>query len=103
METLLKKDRIEEVNPYLFQKIHSKINYESSYSIPVWSMNILKLSIFALVLLMGFNIHSTINSKSDSNQISESNSYTEFIEDYHFEALSSLYPVELLSEKVEDE
>ncbi|MDD2191820.1 MAG: hypothetical protein PHO12_04700 [Bacteroidales bacterium] len=100
METLLKKDRIQEVNPYLFQKIQTKINNQHSISfVPSWGLNALRLSIITLALLMGFNIYSTYSSSSDVSPIAETNSYKQFVEDYHFEALSSLYPVELLSEE----
>ena len=100
METLLKKDRIQEVNPYLFQKIQTKINNQHTISfIPSWGLNALRLSIITLALLMGFNIYSTYNSKSDISQVAENNSYNKFVEDYHFEALSSLYPVELLNQE----
>lgn len=100
METLLKKDRIQEVNPYLFQKIQRKINQEDAVSfIPLWGLNALRLSIITLALLMGFNIFSTYNSKSYVSPIVESSSYNQFVVDYHFDALSSLYPVELLREE----
>lgn len=100
METLLKKDRIKEVNPYLFQKIQRKINQEDAVSfIPLWGLNALRLSIITLALLMGFNIYSTYNSKSYVSPIAESSSYNQFVVDYHFDALSSLYPVELLREE----
>ncbi len=101
METLFNKDRITEVNPYLFQKIQNKINDKSVYVVPSWSLNVLKLSIIGLVLLIGFNIFSTFNPESNQQMqnISENNSYNEFVKDYHFDALSSLYPVELLKEE----
>ncbi|MBP6429735.1 MAG: hypothetical protein KA273_04985 [Bacteroidales bacterium] len=100
METLLKKDRIQEVNPFLFQKIQTKISNQQTISfVPTWGLNALRLSIITLALLMGFNIYSTYNSKSDISQVAENNSYNKFVEDYHFEALSSLYPVELLNQE----
>ncbi|MFA7081951.1 MAG: hypothetical protein WC135_04985 [Bacteroidales bacterium] len=100
METLLKKDRIQEINPFLFQKIQTKISNQQSISfVPTWGLNALRLSIITLALLMGFNIYSTYNSKSDISQVAENNSYNKFVEDYHFEALSSLYPVELLNQE----
>lgn len=101
MEKLLKKDRIEEVNPYLFQKIQARINENKINLIPSWGLNALRLSIISLVMLMGFNIYSTFtsNSKSEVRTISENSSYKQFVEENHFDALSSLYPTELLSEK----
>ncbi|MCK9163147.1 MAG: hypothetical protein WCR29_05060 [Bacteroidales bacterium] len=100
METLLKKDRIEEVNPFLFQKIQTKVNDDQCVRfIPSWGLNALRLSIITLALLTGFNIYSTYNTKSNVSPIVESNSYKQFVEDYHFEALSSLYPVELLTKE----
>ena len=100
METLLKKDRLQEVNPLLFQKIQTKISNQQTISfVPTWGLNALRLSIITLALLMGFNIYSTYNSKSDISQVAENNSYNKFVEDYHFEALSSLYPVELLNQE----
>jgi len=99
METLLRKDRIEDVNPYLFQKIQTKINEEKKKLIPSWSVNTLRYSIIGLVLIMGLNVYSILNSNqnADSNIISQNDSYNQFIEDNHFDALSSLYPAELLS------
>ena len=80
METLLKRDRIKEVNPYLFQKIQRKINQEDAVSfIPLWGLNALRLSIITLALLMGFNIFSTYNSKSYVSPIVESSSYNQFV------------------------
>lgn len=101
METLFNKDRITEVNPYLFQKIQNKINDKNVYVVPSWSLNVLKLSIIGLVLLIGFNIFSSFNPESSQpmQNISENNSYNEFVKDNHFDALSSLYPVELLKEE----
>ncbi len=101
METLFNKDRITEVNPYLFQKIQNKINDKNVYVVPSWSLNVLKLSIIGVVLLIGFNIFSSFNPESNQpmQNISENNSYNEFVKDNHFDALSSLYPVELLKEE----
>lgn len=100
METLFNKDKITEVNPYLFQKIQSKIN-DNNLVVPSWSLNILRLSIIGLVLLAGFNIFTTFNSSTNPPQqnISENNSYNQFIKEYRFDALSSLYPRELLTEE----
>ncbi len=102
METLFKKDRLTEVNPYLFQKIQSRINEDNRVIIPTWSLNVLKLSLVALVLLFGFNIFNSFNNNdkpSYEQNISENSSYNEFVKDYHFDALSSLYPTELLKEE----
>ncbi len=99
METLLSKDRIEDVNPYLFQKIQRKISGEKKNLIPSWSVNTLRYSIIGLVLIMGLNFYSILNSdqKANSNIISQDDSYNKFIEDNHFDALLSLYPTELLA------
>lgn len=101
METLFNKDRITEVNPYLFQKIQNRINEKNVYAVPSWSLNVLKVSIIGLVLLIGFNIFSTFNPNTNQpvRNISENNSYDQFVNDYHFDALSSLYPEELLKEE----
>lgn len=98
METLLNKDRIEDINPYLFQKIQTKISNETLSIVPSWSINALKYCIIGLILIMGFNVYSVL----DSNQNNDSQNdiaYNKFIEDNHFDALSSLYPTELLSKK----
>lgn len=101
METLLKKDRIKEVNPYLFQKIQSKINKENTNLIPLWSISVLRYCLIGLVLIMGYNIISTFNSNknAETNNISQNASYNKFVEDNHFDALSSLYPTEFLPQK----
>lgn len=101
METLLNKDRIEKVNPYLFQKIQNKINQKQDNIVPLWGLSVLKYCVIGLVLLMGFNAYMIFNQSPESNFIAQTNpqtdSYNEFFNQGHFEALSSLYPVELLA------
>ena len=51
MIDLLKKDIVGEVNPYLFQKIQTKINDRQRGNIPAWSVVTLKYGLAALALL----------------------------------------------------
>lgn len=103
METLFNKDRLTEVNPYLFQKIQNRIHQKEngSVAIPIWSLNVLRLSLACLVLLFGLNIFNSFGGDTTpTNQdISENSFYNQFVKDYHFDALSSLYPIELLNEE----
>jgi hypothetical protein len=105
METLLHKDKLQEVNPYLFQKIQNRILQKENNIIPLWSVNAIKYCVMGLVLLMGFNTYLIFKQKPESevNPISQSNpnteSYNQFFAEGHFEALSSLYPIELITEE----
>lgn len=94
MIDLLKKDIVGEVNPYLFQKIQTKINDRQRGNIPAWSVVTLKYGLAALALLMVFNVYSIFSPKEDSQK--QEIAYNKFVEDNYFDVLASTFGSEVL-------
>ncbi|MDR0971313.1 MAG: hypothetical protein LBM25_02900 [Bacteroidales bacterium] len=101
METLLNKDRIKEVNPYMFEKILSKIEDNKRVSMPLWVKITLKTSIGLSFLLMIFNLYTFLiypNRENINKELEQEIVYNKTIEENSIDALSSLYPVEFLKQ-----
>lgn len=89
MEHILKKDIIKEVNPYLFQKIQSKIQDGEGDRFSTKSIFVLRYALIVLGALILFNIYTIFN--FNTRPYNQDIAYEKFIQENYFDVLANSF------------
>jgi|GEM_PF-2457087 hypothetical protein len=99
METLLSKDRLQQVNPYMFAKLQANIQERQYNAIGLWSTRLLRFSFVVLLVFLVVNVFLGIRVGKQNSMQQSQQAYNEFVEENSLEGLSSYATAEFLNQK----
>lgn len=99
MESLIKKDIIQEVNPYMFAKIEAKINNRKTNIMPFWSIQILRVSVAVLLVILVANVFFGIKLGKTNSMQQRQQAANELYEENSYEDITNLYASEFINQK----